>query len=53
MAAGPRIATNRDGKMKRINGNNIFEGIFAANSSALMYLLDRKVRIEAYPERAS
>jgi hypothetical protein len=34
MAAGPKIATNRDGNMKKIRGKSNFIGILAAISSA-------------------
>jgi hypothetical protein len=43
IAAGPKITTKRDGKMKRARGNVNFTGIFAAVSSALWYLLVLKV----------
>ena len=32
--AGPKITMNKEGKMKKIRGNNIFTGILAAFSSA-------------------
>ena len=43
MTAGPRIATNSDGKINRISGNNSLMGTLAAFSSARWKRCVRKV----------